>query len=576
MTQLTRRHLNRSLMIAGAGAMLPRLAAAQDATPEAEPAAAATGETIVSATRDEWTAAFKEAKGLSAPEGPGGTFLDAGTSDLQSLQPFLAEEADTLGVVGLIYDSLVGGDPDTGKPAPTALADYWEIAPDGRTYTFHLNQDAMWHDGQPVTAEDVVFSFDALADETTGSVYTASFVDAVESWRAIDEHTVEMVAKEPRFDFLYSLVAFIVPKHIWGEVPFAEWATDPGATGEDPSRVVGSGPFRFGEWKQGESVTLVRNDDYYGEVPYLEQYTRVIWPDQTAVLNAFLNSEIDVTSLEPADVPQVEGQEGISIYKYPTRGFTYLEFNLDTEVTTMFEDARVRQAMMYALDRQSVVDDILLGYAEVANGPQPVVSYAYAPDEMTTKYGFDPEKAKALLAEAGWTDSDGDGIVDKDGVAMSFEYLYSQGSPTSDQIAAYVQDAWKAVGIDAQPRALEFPALIEATTTDPSFAVAAYGFSWDATFIQDAMFGCEQYQVGFNDMRYCNPGLDEINAEAKITFDDEQRRALLVEASDIVNEELPVLVLHFSTALVAAHDRVQNYQPNTWGGVPINYLWIQE
>ncbi|MGI9255285.1 MAG: ABC transporter substrate-binding protein, partial [Thermomicrobiales bacterium] len=314
---------------------------------------------------------------------------------------------------------------------------------------------------------------------------------------------------------------------------------------------------------------------YYGEVPYIEAYTRIIWPDQTAVLNAFLNGELDVTSLEPADVPQVKDLEGVTQFEYPTRGFTYLEFNLDADVTTMFEDRKVRQAMMYALDRESIVNDILLGYAEVAQGPQPVVSYAYAPDEMTTSYGFDVEKAKALLAEAGWTDSDGDGVVDKDGVKMSFEYLYPSGSPTGDQIAAYVQDAWQAVGIDAQPRALEFPALIEATTTDPSYAVAAYGFSWDATFIQDAMFGCAQYQVGFNDMRYCNPDLDKINAEAKVTFDDDKRRALLIEASNIVNEDLPVLVLHFSKALGAAHDRVQNLAPNTWGGIPINYLWIK-
>jgi peptide/nickel transport system substrate-binding protein len=570
MPNFTRRDLNRSLMIAGAAAAIPRIARAQDDAPMGS------GEPIVSENREDWWAAYQDAKNLTAPDGPGGTYVDAGVSDIQSLQPFLAEEQETLGIVGLIYEQLVGADPETGEPAPNALADYWEIAPDGRTYTFHLNRNATWHDGVPVTAEDVVFSFDALADETTGSVYTASFVDAVESWRAIDDHTVEMVATDARFDFLYTLVAFIVPKHIWGDIPVGEWATDSGATGDDPSRVVGSGPFKFGEWRQGELVTLVRNDDYYDKVPYLEQIIRVAWPDQGAVLNAFLNGDVDVTGLEPADMPQVEGVEGVTIFEYPTRGFTYLEFNLDPEVTTMFEDKRVRQAMMLALDRQSVVDDILLGYAEVAQGPQPVVSYAYAPEEMTTTYGFDPERARELLAEAGWTDSDGDGIIDRDGVAMSFEYLYPSGSPTSDQLAAYVQDAWKAIGIDAQPRSLEFPALIEATTTDPTFAVAAYGFSWDATFIQDAMFGCNQYQVGFNDMRYCNPDLDAINAEAKITFDDEQRRDLLVEASNIVNEELPVLVLHFSKALVAAQDRVQNFDPNTWGGIPINFRWIQE
>lgn len=573
MPHVTRRDLNRSLLLAGAAAVLPRAAFAQDATPQAY-----VGEKITSPNRDEWTKAFEESVTLVAPEGPGGIFIDSAVADIQSLQPFLAEEADTLGIVGLIFDQLVGGDPATGQPAPNALADYWEVAEDGRTYTFHLNENAMWHDGQPVTADDVVFSFEALNNEESGSVYTATFQSAVESFRAIDEHTVEMVAKEARFDFLYTLVAFIVPKHIWEGVAFADWPTDPGATGEDPTRVIGSGPFKFGEWKQGESVTLVRNDEYYGNVPYVEEYKRIIWPDQTAVINAFLNGEIDVAGLEPTDLETVENTEGVTVFQYPTRGFTYLEFNLDpeTEPLGLFQDAKVRQALMYALDRESIVNDIYLGLAEVAQGTQPVISYAYAPEEITTKYVYDPEKAKALLAEAGWTDSDGDGVVDKDGTPMSFEYLYPSGSNTSDSLAAYIQDAWSQIGVAAQPRSLEFPALIEATTSNPTYQVANYGFSWDATFIQDAMFGCDQYQVGFNDMKYCNPALDEINDEAVVTFDEAERRTLLIEATNIVNEELPVLVLHFSKALVGAQDRVQNYQPNSWGGVPLNYLWIKE
>jgi peptide/nickel transport system substrate-binding protein len=231
--------------------------------------------------------------------------------------------------------------------------------------------------------------------------------------------------------------------------------------------------------------------------------------------------------------------------------------------------------MLYALDRESIVNDILLGYAEVAQGTQPVISYAYAPDEITTKYTYDPEKAKALLTEAGWTDTNGDGIVDKDGEALSFELLYASGSPTSDQIVAYLQDAWSAIGVEATPRSLEFPALIEATTTDPSFEVALYGFLWDASFLQDAMFGCDQYQVGFNDMKYCNPELDEINAQAKRTFDEEARRELLIQASNIVNDEQPVAVLHFSQAHAAYNDRLQNYIPSTWG-IDLSYVWIQQ
>ena len=573
----TRGRLSAMLLLAGA-AMKPWEALAQDATPEATSGSTpvALGEVISSQTREEFRAELNEAMGYTEAATPGGTFIDSATSDIQTVQPFLAEEAASLGVVGLIYEGLTGSDPRTGQPAPGGLSDSWEIAEDGRTYTFHLNQNVKWHDGTPFTAADVQFSADALASPDSGSVYTGSFVDTVESWRVIDDYTFEMVAKEPKYTFLYDIqTLFVVPKHIWEGVPFTDWRTDPGATGTDPSRVIGTGPFKFGEWKQGESVTLVRNDDYYDKVPYLDSYVLRIWPDQTSVVNALLNGELDVAALEPSDIAAVEGTPGINVAHYPTRGFTYYEFNLDPEVTTKWQDERVRQALLYALDRDSIVNDILLGYAEVAQGTQPVVSYAYAPDEITTKYTYDPEKAKSLLAEAGWTDSDGDGILDKDGEALSFEYLYPSGSPTSDQLAAYIQDAWSAIGVDATPRSLEFPALIEATTTNPTFDVAMYGFSWDASFIQDAMFGCNQYQVGFNDMKYCNPDLDEINDEAKRTFDEAARRDLLIEASNIVNDEQPIAVLHFSQAHAAYNDALQNYTPSTWG-VDLNQVWVQQ
>lgn len=569
-----RRHRSRSLgwivtvIMVSIVMAAPWSALAQDATPEGS------GETIRSLTREEFTAELVEAQGFTEAETPGGTFIDSNTADIQTVHPFLAEEAASLGIVSLIYDQLVGGDPRTGQPAPTALADYWEVAPDGRTYTFYLNKDATWHDGVDVTAADVQFSFDALASPDVGSVYTGSFVESVESWRVIDDDTFEMVAKEPLYTFLYDLVAYIVPKHIWEDVPYTEWRTDTGATGTDPSRVIGSGPFKFEEWQQGSSVTLVRNDDYYGKVPYIDSYSMLI-RDQTAAVNALLNGEIDATGLEPADIAAVEGTPGIVISHYPTRGFTYYEFNLNEEVTDRWLDERVRQAFLYALDRESIVNDILLGYAEVAQGTQPVISYAYDPDQIETRYDYDPEKAKSLLADAGWVDGDGDGIVEKDGEPLAFALLYGSGSPTSDQLVAYMQDAWRAIGVEMTPRALEFPALIEATTTNLDWDVALYGFQWDATFIQDIMFGCDQYQVGFNDMKYCNPDLDAINDEAKRTFDEAARRDLIIQATNIVNDAQPVSVLHFSQAHSAYSDRLQNFFPSTWG-TSLEYVWIRQ
>ncbi|HEU4487909.1 MAG TPA: ABC transporter substrate-binding protein, partial [Actinomycetota bacterium] len=536
---------------------------------------AALTKATTSQTRKEFRTEVEEALGYTEAATPGGTFIDSEVTDIQTIHPLLADDGPSLSVVGLLYDSLLGSDVRTGQPAPTGLADYWEIAEDGRTYTFHLNQDAKWHDGTDITTDDVQFSFDALANQEVGSSYTQSFLEATESWRVIDEHTFEVVAREPLFTFLFDLVTWIIPKHIWESVPVADWRTDPGATGQDPARVVGSGAWKFGEWLQGESITLVRNDNYFQKVPYIDSYVIRIWPDQTSVINALLNGELDSAGLEPGDVETVEATEGLVVAIYPTRGFTFYGTNMDPEKTRLFLDRPVRQALLHGLDRESIVNDIWLGYAEVAQGTQPVISYAYAPDRITTKYDYDPEKAKALLAEAGWTDSDGDGIVDKDGQPFAFELMYNTGSPTVDQLIAYMQDAWRAIGVDMMPRAVEFSALSETITGDHNFDVVLLAFSWDPTFIQDAMFGCEQYEGGFNMVRYCNERVDELNAQAKRTFDEEARRELLIEATNLVNEDLPVAVMHFGKARAGFSDRLQNFEPGPWG-VDLTYVWIQQ
>jgi peptide/nickel transport system substrate-binding protein len=552
-------------------AAFPAWTAAQEAS--GTPVAA--GEPLRSITRDEYVARFEEEMGFAPAARTGGDFIGAETSDIQSMFPLFAEDDVTIGVVGLVYQGLIGIDLQTGQPAPTGLADSWEIAPDRVTYTFHLNRDARWHDGTDVTAADVQFSFDALADPDVGSSYTQSFLAATESWRVVDDDTFAVVAREPLATFLYSLVTWIVPRHVWADVPVAEWRTDGGATGQEPDRVVGSGPFHFQEWRPGERVTLVRNDDFFGKAPYLESYSLLIWPNQISTVNALRNGVVDAALLAPADVPTVEATEGLAVTTYPTTGFTFYLTNLDPEKTTLFQDARVRRALLHALDREAMARDILLGTAQVAQGTQPAISYAFAPDRLTTRYGYDPERAEALLAEAGWTDGDGDGILDKDGVRFSFELVYRTGSPIDEQQVTYMQDAWRAIGVDGRPRALEFPALVEQLSETNDFEMAMLGFGWDASFIQDLMFGCAQYEGGFNAIRYCNPEVDALNAAAMRTFDEEERRELLIAATDLVNEDLPVAVVHFTTESVGYSDRLRNFVPTSWG-TDMTYVWIEE
>jgi peptide/nickel transport system substrate-binding protein len=457
-----------------------------------------------------------------------------------------------------------------------ALADSWEVSADGLTYTFHLNPEATWHDGTPVTADDVAFSFDRQSNPKTGSSYTGTFTQAVASWNVVDDHTIEVIATSPNADFLFDAYCPIMPKHIWESISPEDWSGDPGSTGQDPSRVIGTGPFIFEGWTQGETVVLAANPDYYGPKPQIEGFTYRVWPEATQSVEALRAGEIDVVVDVPAaDTEEIKNADGLDVAIYPTYGFTFYAYNLDSEKTELFQDLRVRQALFIALDRESIVNDIFLGYPDVAVGTQPLLSPAYAPDEVATQYAFDPDRSRQLLEEAGWRDSDGDGIREKDGQPLAFEITYPSGTPENDRLVTYMQQAWKEVGAEVTPVVMQLPALIKVVAETFEYDVALLGLNFDATGNQGALFNCDQYKVGFNVMKYCNPKVDELNQKARTTLDPEEHRALLVEAMNITNDDLPIGPLLFRNDRTGYNDRLQNFHPTgaslLWS---IPYVWI--
>jgi len=559
-------------------------AIAQDATP------AATGQAITSITREDYAKALAEwFTDFKAPEKTGGTVImgEIASSNLSTYNIMLAADNPTNPVLGLAYESLVGSSPIDGQYVP-ALADYWEISADGKTYTYHLNQEAKWHDGQPFTADDVIFSLAAQANPDVGSSYTAAFNQAVASYSKIDDHTVQVVAT----DVLAPVVFFgqsycpIIAKHVWENVAPKDWAADPGSNGSDPSRVVGTGPFVFKEVNEGEGTsTFTRNPSYYDQtflaaagvsgqqVPFFDTYVFSTWPDETAAVEALRAGNIDFyEAVPPADVASLQDpSSGTDVKLYDTFDFSFYGYNLDPTKTPLFQDVKVRQALLYALDRQSIVDNIILGFATVAQGSQPTLSIAYKPDQIKTHYDFNVDTAKKLLSDAGWADSDGDGVLDKDGNKLSFKVMYGSGSATSDQIVAFVQDSWKSIGVDAQPDPVDFSkVLLPAIEETFDYEMVFLGFTWDVTGDQSAMFGTNSYgQGGFNFMKYSNPEADKLMTQANVELDEAKRVDDLVEANNLINEDLPIAVLYFRKQRTGYQTRVQNFAPNSLGGL----LW---
>ena len=553
---------------------------AQDSTPEATPATPATtpsssgpGEIVqLLADREEVRAQLYAAFPPTEDAPQGGDYVNGDSTDITTTNLLLGDNSPTNPVLALINEGLVGSSPVDGDYVP-GLADSCELSADGLTLTYKLHEGVSWHDGEAFTTDDVVLSHDAQSNPDTGSSYTGSFAATVASYQAIDEMTFEVTL----LDTFARVVAFgntycpIMPAHIWGDVAFADWAADGGSTGVDPSRVIGTGPFTFTEWQQGTSATLTKNPDYWDDVPNLDTFVFRLYPNSTSAIEALLAGEID--SFENPDAADVETIEssGIEVQVYDTYSFGFYGYNMDPEKTPLFQQVEVRQALFYAIDRQSIIDNISLGYGVVANGTQPTLSVAYAPDEIETVYGYDPDMANQLLDSAGWTLGD-DGVrVNADGVRLAFEVMYGAGSAATDQQVAYIQDVWSAVGAEMTPNAVDFSTVLVPTITGTyDYDIALLGFNWDYSGDQTAMFGTDSYGGGFNFMKYSNPEFDERAAAANVEQDDAARRTLLVEASNIVNNDLPVGILNFRQDRFAINsERVQNYNANAYGG----YLW---
>ena len=564
---------------ATAAGMLSRGVVAQESTPAGSPAGG--GAVTRSITREEFNAALEEEFQFEEPASQGGEIIHVQTSDIQTLNPTLVDDVYSGWITGFLFDSLVGGSPIDGTDVP-GLADYWEVAEDGVTHTFYLNQNAKWHDGTPLTAADVEFTFQSVLDESSLSVRRGTVAATLKELKVVDDHTVQLIAIEPSATFVGDAAGSfgILPKHIWENVPFADFGSDPGSTGQDPSRVVGSGPFRFVEWVVGDHVTVEKFPDAWDQasIPVVDRYIYRVNADPNSALQSLVTGESDI-----ADVPFTQAtplrasNPELNVVDYDTTAFNYYYTQQDEARTPFFVDPRVRQALHYALDRQLVAEQVYQGFAIQADGTQPVLSVAYAPDRINTIYNYDPEKAMSLLEEAGWVDSDGDGIREKDGVKFSFECLYSEGVATYAQQLPYMQQAWREVGLEMIPTAVPFPTLSQ-NSESGNFQMAVAGFNWGVTGEQIIMFGCESVPpAGFNRMGYCNPEYDELENQARVELDPQKRIDLLLEASNIVNDEAVVGIMVFRKSIVGSSPRVHNFFPNGYSTVwSITKVWVEE
>ncbi len=447
------------------------------------------------------------------------------------------------------------GDFRDGPPAwAPSLAEGWEFSEDRLQLTVRLRPDAVWSDGQPVTAQDVRFTWLAQTDAEVAWSYS-DYVEAIVDVEVVAPHTV-------RFHFDAALptaladvsTGTILPRHAWEARPFTEWRSDPGWFFE---HLVTNGPFRLESRTPGRELVLGRNPDHFeAGLPRLERVILRTVPDSTALTNQLLAGELDVAiGIAATDANRIDGQPGLRLIAYSNRQFTFVVWNTRKP---WFEDAATRRALALAIDRQAIVDTIWHGYAQV--GSSPIISGVWAHDPELQPWPHDPAAASTALAGAGWVDSDGDGILERGGLPFRFELATNAGAGARWDAMQMIQADLRAVGIDAQPRRFDPNALID-RLQNQDFDAAASGFAIDTgldfgfTFHSDSI-------GGYNYAAYANSEVDRLIDTFATRNDPLEGREDLHRLQRILHNDQPMLVLWESMSLAAFNDELESVAPN--------------
>lgn len=504
-------------------------------------------------------------QGAAAPVGPtkGGTLICAGPFDFGSFNPLLGAGGNNL-----LWSRLFKFDANL-NPLPD-LAEGFEISEDRTVYTVKLRQNAKWHDGVPVTADDVVFTVES--DLKPENNFPMAFVLKVGGEPVkvakVDDHTVTFTVAEPYAPLLAHLAATwvmpIAPKHLLEGV-------DP-QTAEFNANPVGSGPFKFKEVTMGDHLTVTRFDDYYLGAPLLDEIIIRVLTDKEARLAAFQAGEIDLDLREEDLITtnQFATVAGAKAYYLDTPYVQQLTLKNDDP---LFADAKVRQAISHALDKPNMVRTVVGDQIYTAWSVVGKIHWAHNPDVV--RYEYDVEKAKALLAEAGWADSDGDGVLEKDGTKFVFTH-----SPWRDFERAYApltQQFLKAVGIQMDIALVPDYASVEALRQEGK--------------AQSLIFGCIDYEPGElfqywhssrfppegqNVYFYANARVDELLVQGQAEVDPAVRKGIYQEVQALIAADAATIPLHFhvNNEIVRA-DRVAGFpEPaGNWNGVLYQEPW---
>ena len=491
----------------------------------------------------------------------GDAIVVASIGDARNLVPILASDSASSDICGLIFNGLVKYDKNIDMVGD--LAESWDIADGGRKIIFHLKRGVRWHDGAPFTSKDVAFTYRKLIDPAIKTPYSSDF-ERIISLEIPDDYTVIVNYKEPFSPALSSWGMWMMPEHLLKNEDLNSTSF-----GRHP---VGTGPYKFRSWRTGEKIELAANTDYFEGRPYIGRYIYRIIPDDATIFLELQTGGVDSSILTPlqftrqTDTPYFRSK--YNKFRYPGFGYTYMGYNLSDG---RFSDIRVRKAISYAVDKEEIVRTIFFGLGRVITGPFVADSWAYNKDVIPAPY--DPARAKKLLKDAGWSDTNGDGWIEKDGRGFEFTILINQGNNERLRSAEMIQGYLKAVGIRVKIRTLEWSALINEFINKKRFDAVIMGwFLPRDPDCYDIWHSSRTREGEFNFIGYKNSEVDELLEEGRRTFDRKERAGIYKKIHALIDEDSPCLFLYSSDALPIVSKRFRGVEASPIG---IGYNFIK-
>ena len=506
----------------------------------------------------------------------GGTATIGAYGDLQSMNALVSGDANSnLIQRDLLFMPLVKYDAKL-NPVPW-LAERWDttrVKPDTLELTFHLRHDVRWHDGQPVTARDVEFTFLRAKDPATAYPNASNFDYYAPKPVVADSYTISFRFR-PHSEFLdswYNLAP--MPEHVLGRVPPDQLATHPFGT-QSP---VGNGPYRFVRHEAGHEWVFDANPSFpkaLGGRPYLDRIVYRFVPEQTTLLTEILTGQIDLyLNANPAQAERIRASDRSRLDESPGRQYVWIAWN---GKEPMFADARVRRALTMGIDRRQIVEALLHGYGEVGRSTVTPAHWSYDTTDAKTYLPYDTAAAKRLLDEAGWRDRDGDGVRE-DGQGRPFRFVLktNDGNQVRKDVTEMVQAQLGRIGVRVEPRLVEWNTLV-AQMTSPERQFDAVVGSWVDSFRKDDSdnFLCRYRGRPFQIVTFCDPAIDRMIDTLAVITDRRQAAPIWRDYQHAVVDAAPYTVLYYPRRLTGINKRLHGVEMDVRGEFnTVSRWWI--